>query len=153
MLWDWSQRAAVATGQLDPSSTRRFLDRHTASAAPTWGPLMVQEPERVGNRTHRGVSERWLPLYVSAIFAWRNAQIDGRDPPTVALACALRSGRFPFRRLRPHLPCVQPADTWTTPRIAEHLRRWHLSVQATIGSALFERNVTTCVAATEVCAA
>ncbi len=153
VLWDWSHRAAGATGSLDRFEARRFLDRHTDAATPICGQLMFTDPRRIGNSTHRGVSERWLSLYVAAIFAWRNARIDGRDPPSVALALALRCDRYPFRRLRPKLPYVRPSDAASEARAAAHLRRlWQTSVLAKFGAEVFERYDPNCAGPLEWCA-
>ncbi len=147
VAWDWTQRGAGITGSLERFEARRFLDRHTTDAKPNWGPLMFTEPDIIGNLTHRGVSERWLPLYVAAILGWRNARIDGRDPPSVVLTSALGCARFPFRRVRPELPWARPTDLASQERAARHLRRlWHASVQATLGAEVFERHTTTCAA-------
>lgn len=154
VLWDWSHRAAGATGSLDPFEARRFVDRHTAAATPIWGPLMFTDPDRIGNRTHRGVSERWLSMYVAAIFAWRNARIDGRDPPSVALQAALRCDRFPFRRLRPMLPYRRPTDAASEAHAAAHHQRlWRTSVLATLGDEVFERYRSCCAAPPQWCVA
>lgn len=126
VLWDQSHQVVVITGKTDPSGLRRFVDRHSDVERPFCGPYLLPDSPWVAvNQTHRGVSERWLPLYAHAMAGWHNARTRG-EPATVAtLRSALRSGHHPFRRLRPRAP-PGPHFRWepSFEELEDHYEAW-----------------------------
>jgi hypothetical protein len=121
LLWDQTRRAVGVAGWPDPAGVRRFVDRHARAEQPAAAPMpLAGHPAQIGDGTHRGVSIRWLPLYVTSIVGWTNGELDGRDPVALTLEWGLRSRRYPFARLRPRAPLpLPPGDDAAMERVFE----------------------------------
>ncbi len=128
ILWDRSQHFAVETGSPDHHGLRRFVDRHAEVDRPILGTYRLRhDPCIIGNHTHGGVSDRWLPFYANAVAGWQNAWLDERHTPTLTLQGALRCTRHPFARLRPRQPPSRSLSDWRQwDRDVELLREWGL---------------------------
>lgn len=121
LLWNQSRRVVGLAGWPDPAGVRRFVDRHSRAERPAAAPMpMAGHPAVIGDGTHRGVSTRWLPMYVASIVGWTNGALDGRDPVALTLERGLRCRRYPFARLRPRPPLpLPPRDDAAVARVLE----------------------------------
>lgn len=105
LLVDEKARPVPLAGRVGPHEARRFVDRHScaervpvASSVRFW---VVEPFYQVCGQTHRHVSDRFLPLYASAIGAWERTRRGGDDPFRGTLGSTLRCSVHPFARVRP----------------------------------------------------
>ncbi len=127
MLWDRSRRVAIKTGRPDHHSLRRFLDQHGDADRPLQGPERLgPNPKWIGNGTHHGVTDRWLPFYACAIAGWQNARVDDRLPLTETIRRAMMPAAHPFAALRPRWPPSASLSSWADHegRYFETVRSW-----------------------------
>jgi hypothetical protein len=126
VLWDRSHRVVVTPGRPDPYGTRAFVDRHANVERPVCGRyLLPDRPWDATARTHRGVSDRWMPMYVHAMAGWHNARVERAAGAVETLRVTLRCGRHPFRTLRPAAP-PGPYARWdlSFEELEAHSRAW-----------------------------
>jgi hypothetical protein len=87
--------------------------------------LFGDDPTRIGNGVHHGVTDRWLPFYACSIAGWHNDRTDDRCSRQATLAGALATPVHPFARLRPRAPPNRTLTSWNQgDRPMEVLRSW-----------------------------
>ncbi|MCA9490228.1 MAG: transposase [Myxococcales bacterium] len=105
LLVDERIRSIPLPGGLGPHEARRFVDRHsTAERVPVATSVrfwVVKPFHVVFGKTHRHVSDRFMPLYAAAVAAWERARRDGADAFARTLEATLQCAIHPFAKVRP----------------------------------------------------